>query len=161
MSCGGADLKPCHAQQIMDTKGSALAGEKNLDNLLRSMSPVLIEGDYVFCTIKNSKYGDFAESRPIASFAEAEGLTLVLLKETAESFGLSHEGVFRCISLGIHSSLDAVGLTAAVAGKLAAHGIAANVIAAYYHDHVFVQSELADRAIGILSGYSNLKTKKR
>ena len=134
-----------------------MAGEKNLDKLLRSMSPELSAGEYVFCTIKDSKYGDYAETRPIASFAEAEGLTLVLLKETAESFNLSYEGVFRCITLGIHSSLEAVGLTAAVAGKLAEYGIAANVIAAYFHDHVFVQSELADSAIGILSEYSTQK----
>jgi hypothetical protein len=134
-----------------------LAGEKNLENLLNSMSPELIQGEYVFCTIKNSKYGDYAETQPIASFAEAEGLTLVLLKESAEDVNLSYESVFRCITLGIHSSLEAVGLTAAVAGKLAAHGIAANVIAAYFHDHIFVQSEVADRAIGILSEYSTQK----
>lgn len=132
-----------------------MTGEKNLEILLRSMSPVLTEGVYVFCTVKNSKYGDYAETRPIASFVEAEGLTLVLLKEAADGAGLSYEGVFRCITHGVHSSLEAVGLTAAVAGKLAAHGIAANLIAAYYHDHVFVQSELAERAIGILSEYSN------
>jgi hypothetical protein len=108
-----------------------LAGEKNLENLLCSMSPVLTDGDYVFCTVKNSKYGDYAKACPIASFAETEGLTLVLLKETAERFDLSFEGVFRCITLGVHSSLEAVGLTAAVAG------------------------ELADRAIGILSNYNN------
>ena len=136
-----------------------MAGVKNLDTLLRSMSPALIAGDYVFCTIRDSKYGDYADANPIASFTEAEGLTLVLLKETAESFSLPYESVFRCITLGIHSSLEAVGLTAAVAGKLAAHGIAANVIAAYFHDHIFVQSELADRAIGILSEYSTQKTK--
>ena len=130
-----------------------MAGEKNLEYLLRSMSPELIKGDFAFCTVKNSKYGDYAETRPVASFAEAEGLTLVLLKESAENFGLSYEGVFKCITLGVHSSLQAVGLTAAVAGKLAEHGIAANMIAAYFHDHVFVQSELADRAIGILSEY--------
>ncbi len=134
-----------------------MAGEKNLENLLSSMSPELIEGEYVFCTIKNSKYGDYAETQPIASFAEAEGLTLVLLKESAEDVNLSYESVFRCITLGIHSSLEAVGLTAAVAGKLASHGIAANVIAAYFHDHIFVQSEVADRAIGILSAYSTQK----
>lgn len=140
-----------------------MAGEKNLENLLRSMSPALIEGDYVFCTLKNSNYGDYAEARPIASFIESEGLSLVLLKDDAESFGLSYEGVFRCITLGIHSSLEAVGLTAAVAGKLADHGIAANVIAAYFHDHVFIQSEFADQAIGILSGYStqNITTLKQ
>ena len=69
---------------------------------------------------------------------------------TADSFDLPYDGIFRCITLGVHSSLEAVGLTAAVAGKLAAHGIAANVIAAYFHDHVFVQANLADRAIGLL-----------
>lgn len=131
-----------------------MAGEKNLERLLSSMSPELIEGDFVFCTVKNSKYGDYAETRPIASFAEAEGLTLVLLKDAAESSGLPYEGIFKCITLGIHSSLEAVGLTAAVAGELATHGIAANVIAAYFHDHIFVQSELAERAIGILSGHN-------
>ena len=134
-----------------------MAGEKNLEVLLRTMSATLIEGDYVFCTVKNSKYGDYADARPVATFTEAEGLTLVLLKNAAERLGLSFEGVFKCITLGVHSSLDAVGLTAAVAGKLAAHGIAANVIAAYYHDHIFVQSELADRAIGILSEYRTQK----
>lgn len=128
-----------------------MAGEKNLDNLLHLMSPALIEGDYVFCTVKNSKYGDYADAGPIASFAETEGLTLVLLKDDAENFGLSYEGVFRCITLGVHSSLHATGLTAAVSGKLAEHGISANIIAAYFHDHVFVQSELANTAIGILS----------
>ena len=132
-----------------------MAGEKKLENLLQSMSPVLVEGNYVFCTVKDSDYGDYSDARPLASFSEAEGLSLVLLKDVAESFGLSYDGVFRCISLSVHSSLEAVGLTAAVAGKLAGHGIAANVIAAYFHDHIFVQSELADHAIGILSEYSN------
>ena len=128
-----------------------MRGETDLDRLLASMSPVLTEGEYVFCTISGAKYGDYAESNPIASFAESEGLTLVLSKDSAVESSLSFEGVFRCITLGVHSSLEAVGLTAAVAGKLAEHGIAANVIAAYFYDHVFVQAELADHAIGILS----------
>jgi hypothetical protein len=132
-----------------------LAGEKNLGKLLGSMSPVLVKGEYVFCTLKNSKYGDYADARPIASFEEAEGLTLVLPKQAADSFGLSYDGIFRCITLGVHSSLEAVGLTAAVAGKLANHGIAANMIAAYFHDHVFVQANLAEQAIGLLLENTN------
>ena len=127
-----------------------MAGEKNLEKLLGSMSPVLVKGEYVFCTLKNSKYGDYADARPIASFEEAEGLTLVLPKEAADRFDLSYDGIFRCITLGVHSSLEAVGLTAAVAGKLADHGIAANMIAAYFHDHVFVQANLAEQVIGLL-----------
>ncbi len=132
-----------------------MAGEKNLGKLLGSMSPVLVKGEYVFCTLKNSKYGDYADARPIASFIEADGLTLVLPKETADSFGLSYDGIFRCITLGVHSSLEAVGLTAAVAGQLASHGIAANMIAAYFHDHVFVQANLAEQAIGLLLENTN------
>jgi len=127
-----------------------VAGEKNLEKLLDSMSPVLVKGEYVFCTLKNSKYGDYADARPIASFEEAEGLTLVLPKEAADRFDLSYDGIFRCITLAVHSSLEAVGLTAAVAGKLADHGIAANMIAAYFHDHVFVQANLAEQVIGLL-----------
>jgi hypothetical protein len=127
-----------------------LAGERNLEKLLRSMSPVLVKGDYVFCTLKNSRYGDYADAMPIASFEEAEGLTLVLPKEAADSSDLPYDGIFRCITLGVHSSLEAVGLTAAVAGKLATHGIAANVIAAYFHDHIFVQANHAEQAIGLL-----------
>jgi len=128
-----------------------MAGETRLENLLHTMSPVLIDGDFVFCSLKNAQYGDYADARPMASFTEPEGLTLVLSSADAEHAGLSYEGLFRCITLGVHSSLEAVGLTAAVASKLAGHGIAANVIAAYFHDHIFVPADLADRALGILS----------
>jgi len=127
-----------------------VAGEKDLEKLLGSMSPMLVDGEFVFCTLKNSRYGDYADARPIASFEEAEGLTLVLPRESADSFDLSYDGIFRCITLGVHSSLEAVGLTAAVATKLADHGIAANVIAGYFHDHIFVQADLAKQAFGLL-----------
>ena len=130
-------------------------GETSLENLLATMSPVLVDGEYVFCTLPEARYGDYAETWPIASFAETEGMTLVVSKDAAEKHDLTYNGVFRCITLGVHSSLEAVGLTAVVAGKLAENGIAANVIAAYFHDHIFVQSELAERAVSILSGHYN------
>ena len=127
-----------------------MTGETELRQLLRSMSPVLLEHDYVFTSIRDARYGDYAETFPIASFAENEGLTLVVPKDTAEQSGLSYQRVFRCITLGVHSSLEAVGLTAAVSGVLAENDISANVIAAYFHDHIFVPSEFADKALGIL-----------
>ncbi len=127
-----------------------MSGEINLDQLLLKMSPVLREGEYVFCTVGNSTYSDYAHANPIVSIVEQEGLTLVLLKNAADQSGLSYDGVFGCITLNVHSSLQAVGLTAAVSAALAEHGISANVIAGYFHDHIFVQSELADRALGIL-----------
>lgn len=45
---------------------------------------------------------------------------------------------FARVTLSVHSALAAVGLTAAVADVLAARAIPANVVAGYYHDHIFV-----------------------
>jgi len=49
--------------------------------------------------------------------------------------------------------IEAVGLTAAVSEKLSANSISANVIAAYYHDHIFVQSAKADMALSTLNEF--------
>ena len=59
-----------------------------------------------------------------------------------------------CITLRIHSSLAAVGLTAAVSGALAAEGISANMIAGFHHDHILLPAADADRALDILKGLS-------
>lgn len=131
-----------------------MVGEKDLRKLMTSLSPHLIDGEFVFCTIHNAKYGDFAELLPMASFCEDEGLTLLLTKETADKAGLNYESIFKCITLQVHSSLEAVGFTAAVSSKLAERGIGANVIAAYYHDHIFVQAERADAALSALNELS-------
>ena len=130
-------------------------GEINLDVLIQNMSPLLRKPDYVFCTVENAGLADFSEAQPLAAFAEDEGLSLVLTKKAAERLGLPFDGVYRCISLGVHSSLEAVGLTAAVSNILARHGIPANVIAAHYHDHIFVPAVNAERAFELLSGYKN------
>lgn len=131
-----------------------MAGETNLQKLLQSMKPEIQESEYVFCTLKGV-YGDYTDLNPIASFMEDEGLTLIITKAAALNAGIKFESVFKCITLTIHSSLDAVGLTAAVAGKLGEYGISANVVAAYYHDHVFVQAEKAEAAVKALSEFSN------
>jgi len=40
--------------------------------------------------------------------------------------------------------------TASVATELANHGISANVVAVYYHDHIFVPEQKAEEALEIL-----------
>lgn len=127
-----------------------MSGETDLKTILQSLSPVMLDDTYVFCTVVGARYGDYAETAPIASYQENEGLTLVLTQERADASGLSYEGLFRCISLQVHSSLESVGLTAVVAGKLAAYEISANIIAGYYHDHVFVPQAQASEAFGLL-----------
>ncbi len=128
-------------------------GETDLRNLLDSLSPKLMAGDYVFCSIPASTYGDYAQTAPIASFQEKEGLTLVMRKESADLHGLAYGPTYRCITLDVHSSLDAVGLTATVSARLLEKQISANIIAAYFHDHVFVPSNRAGEALAVLSAF--------
>lgn len=131
-----------------------MSGETDLIKILEQLSPILVPGNYVFCSVKG-KYGDYAELSPLGCFTEKEGLTLILEQNSADNAGLAYDAVLRMITLSVHSSLDAVGLTAAVATKLTEHGLSANVVAAFYHDHVFVQAEKAELATSVLEGLAN------
>lgn len=122
-------------------------GETNLAVLLKSMKPRLNKGTYVFCVV-NDKTTFPKET--IGSFHETEGITLILPKDIADQQGYTYTGVFTWISLTVHSSLEAVGLTAAFSRALADKGISCNVVAAYYHDHIFVPVQEASRALEIL-----------
>ena len=128
-----------------------MTGETNLDTLLKDLRPSLSSVLYVFCTVEGGRYGDLPHTEPLASIREDEGLTLVLPKDQADGAELAYEGIFRCITLTVYSSLEAVGLTAAVARVLAEHGICANVLAGYHHDHVLVPEARAEDALALLS----------
>ncbi|MGO1298022.1 MAG: ACT domain-containing protein [Vibrio sp.] len=130
-----------------------MSGITDLDELLRSMSPKLVEAEFVFCTV-SGELKEYLGLNPVATFIESEGLTLVLEKSVAEKSELSFEGSYSQITLTVHSSLEAVGFTAAVASKLASKGISANLIAAYYHDHIFVQTSKAEAAVSALEEFS-------
>lgn len=127
-----------------------MSGIVDLGTLVTTMRPQLRSGLYVFCTFGHQSYGDLQDLDPIAAFSEEEGLSLVIPEHRALASGLSFSGVFRCITLRVHSSLQAVGLTAVVATRLADQGISANVIAAYHHDHIFVPSDRAEEALQAL-----------
>ncbi|MCI2283588.1 ACT domain-containing protein [Colwellia sp. MSW7] len=127
-----------------------MSGETNLTKLITSMTPVLIDNEYVFGTLETYDYEQVLRLNPISTFQEQEGLTVILTKEKADESNISYSGVFKCITLNVHSSLDAVGLTAAVSTKLTQKNISANVVAAYYHDHVFVADKDAEQALSAL-----------
>ena len=133
-----------------------MPGETDLNTLLRTLAPSLQPSLYVFCTLPGARYGELSHARPVACMEEPEGLTLVLAKEAADQEGLSYQGTFRCIRLEVHSSLHAVGLTAAVAKALADQDISTNLIAGYHHDHLFVPSAQADQALEILCGLESV-----
>ncbi len=81
-------------------------------------------------------------------------MTLILPAEVAAAHDLAASAPLRMITLSVHSSLEAVGLTAAVAAVLTEAGISANVVAAFHHDHVFVPAERAQDALSALQGLS-------
>lgn len=93
---------------------------------------------------------EVSELQPISVFYEDEGVSLVIDRNTADEFDIPYDSVFRLISLHVHSSLNAVGLTAAFSTALGNAGISANVVAAYYHDHIFVPADKAEQAIKVL-----------
>ncbi|WP_165311123.1 ACT domain-containing protein [Vibrio ziniensis] len=129
-----------------------MAGITDLQQLLRSMQPHLAEEEFVFCSVTGSAE-DYFSWKPLAIFYEQEGISLVVTKQTAEENYVEFDNTYKQITLTVHSSLDAVGLTAAVSTKLADHGISANVIAAFYHDHIFVQSRHANKALKLLESW--------
>ncbi|CAM2914879.1 ACT domain-containing protein [Vibrio rarus] len=131
-----------------------MSGITELSELLTSMEPQLKDTEYVFCTVQG-KMAEFTALNPIATFIEPEGLTLVLDKRDAQAHDLAFDGCFKQIILTVHSSLEAVGLTAAVSTKLAEKGISANVIAAFYHDHIFVPVAKAETALNALLEFKN------
>ncbi|WP_163989088.1 ACT domain-containing protein [Pyxidicoccus caerfyrddinensis] len=131
-----------------------MAGETNLDALLSRMRPVLKDGEYVFCTLPHPATPDLGTLAPVGLFHEDEGLTLILRRERADAAGLTYAGTFRQVTLSVHSSLDAVGFIAAVATRLAAHGIGVNPVAAYYHDHLFIPSARATDVMALLESFA-------
>ena len=112
------------------------------------MSPVLNDGDYVFCTV--SSLADINANEIVSFFKEQEALTIILKKETADKLNLIYDYVAAWITLSVHSSLAATGLTAAFATALAKEHISCNVVAAYYHDHIFVAKDDAEKAMRVL-----------
>jgi hypothetical protein len=130
-----------------------MTGIVEIEELLKSMSPEIRGGECAFCTVEG-ELADYVHLNPLATYIEAEGLTLILDVEAAEKANIPFEGKYKQITLTVHSSLEAVGLTAAVSAKLTAYNISANVVAAYYHDHIFVQSDKAEAALAALQEFA-------
>lgn len=117
-------------------------GETDLQRLLADMEPRLFDHPYSFRTIPSGQSLPLAQE-PFAIIREDEGTTII-----APGDGWAR------ISLTIHSSLAAVGLTAAFSAALSDKGIPANVVAAYYHDHLFVPWERRHDAMEALLALS-------
>jgi uncharacterized protein len=129
-----------------------MSGENDLTQLLKKMQPQLQTGDYVFCTVKDLAKINIADV--LMTFKEQEGITVILKKEIADCLSLSYSYIAAWITLTVHSSLEAVGLTAAFAKALTNANISCNVVAAFYHDHIFVAKADAAKAMQVLYSLS-------
>lgn len=129
-----------------------MSGVTDLDELLATMEPALMDGSFVYASIPAGELAAHFSRGPIGLFREEEGITLILPTEAAQ--GLAASPPMRMITLTVHSSLEAVGLTAAFATALTAEGISANVVAAYHHDHIFVPERDAEKALDALKALS-------
>lgn len=135
--------------------GRVMAGELNLNKLLASMSPELLPQTYVFYTLEKLNWAEISRLQPKSFFQEKEGLSLILTQQIADENNIDYDGVYQCITLNVHSSLEAVGLTAAVSAALTSKNISANVVAAFFHDHIFVNENDAQRAWQTLTELSS------
>jgi uncharacterized protein len=129
-----------------------MSGETNLEILLASMEPTLHESPYGFLTLPNEQ-PLVGINEVFAVIRETEGVTLVAPIDELQKMGVASELQWARITLTIHSSLSAVGLTAAFARALGDRGISANVIAGYFHDHILVQWHLRHEAMAALASF--------
>lgn len=134
-----------------------MQGERNLSRLIQQMTPYLNEGSYVFATVSNLE--KISREDTLGEFKEAEGVTIILEQSKADQLKLEYEFKAAWITLKVHSSLEAIGLTAVFADALAQNNISCNVMAGFYHDHIFVSQEDAEKAMQVLQDLSSLYKK--
>jgi len=103
--------------------------------------PKLKEGRFGFITTKENAIPPEA----VAMVMEDEGMTLVVPTDK------TGDDAFAWISLVQETSLTATGITKAFSAALSDAGIACNVIAAYYHDHMLVPYEKREEAMRIIA----------
>ncbi|MBK7318183.1 ACT domain-containing protein [Candidatus Villigracilis affinis] len=125
-----------------------MSGEINITKLLQNMKPELNAGEYVYCLADSKE--QVVTLDPLCYFLEKEGVTMILPKEKADAMSIPYATTCAWITLTVHSSLEAVGLTAAVSKALTEANISCNIVAAFYHDHIFVPIADAPRAMDAL-----------
>ena len=114
-----------------------MAGERDLSRLLQGLTPRLYPERY-----------NFAET--VEPVLQPDQFALVRENEGLTSIHPDPQGDWARISLEVHSSLDAVGLTGVMASRLADRGISVNIVAALHHDHMFVPWRQREEALDCL-----------
>jgi hypothetical protein len=122
-----------------------MSGEQDLSTLLAGLAPERRHGEVVVVAVP-----DPTGLPALATVTEEDAVTVVLRRADADRLGLAYDWVAAWVTLTVHSSWEAVGMTAAVAAALTRAGIACNVLAGFRHDHLLLPIDRADEAIEVL-----------
>jgi len=122
-------------------------GSTDLQAMLATLESVARPDEYVYSVV--------AKDHPVVAVAHAtvredEGLTVVIRRVDADAWGMAYEFVAAWLTLTVHSSLEAIGLTAAFARSLGEAGISCNVLAGFHHDHILVPVSERDHALEVI-----------
>src|SRR5262245_55346734 len=114
---------------------------QDLASILASLRVRRRPGTYVYVSLPVPE-----SIEAVATIEEAEGTTFVVERAVAERAEVPWSFAAAWLTVEVHTALDGVGLTAALAGALADAGIPCNVLAGFHHDHLLVPVERADEA---------------
>lgn len=130
-----------------------MSGITDLSQTLKSIKVICDDVQYGFASISDESL--ISRDKVLATFHENDRLAIIAPKDYLDTKRIENEGPYAKLTIDVHTSLELVGLTAVMATKLAENGISANVVAAFYHDHVFVQYELREKAATLLESLKN------
>lgn len=126
-----------------------MPGETDLAKLLASLDPALDVREFGYAIVPHDTQLP-AGLRPWGLFHEDEGLTVIAPADDLAAANIPALTGLARLTMMVQSSLEAVGMTAAMATALTKAGISANVVAAYHHDHIFVPWNLREEAMAAL-----------
>jgi hypothetical protein len=130
-----------------------MLGIKDLKQTLQSIKVICDDVEYGFASIEDEKL--VSRDKVLATFHENGRLAVIAPKSYLDSMSIDNEGPYAKLTIDVNTSLELVGLTAVMATKLADHGISANFVATFYHDHVFVQYDLRQKTKDLLESLKN------
>ncbi|CAO1629512.1 unnamed protein product [Sympodiomycopsis kandeliae] len=123
-------------------------------SMVAGMTPHLHEQDLVYASIDDDALQTVVlRNDVVAIFREKEGLSVIIHADAVKLLSQQLHNVstkMQRIELQVYSSLEGVGLTAAVSSALAAEGISCNILAALRHDHLIIPKENASQALDLL-----------
>lgn len=124
-------------------------GETDLAAMLATLAVRRRPGVFTYIAVELPTPGLIAAAHAVVK--EGALTTIVLPVDAAERAGQKPTLELAWLTLTVQSSLEAVGLTAAVSARLTAENIPCNVLAGYHHDHILVPVDRTEDAIGLLS----------